>query len=44
LRERLEARGEDGIEEMLPRLVDVTLWPYLGDEAALHLATSGEGG
>jgi AcrR family transcriptional regulator len=43
LRERLEAHGVEGVEEMLPRLVDVTLWPYLGGEEELHLAASGEG-
>lgn len=43
LRERLEASGAEGIEEMAPRLVDVALRPYLGSEEALHLAASGEG-
>lgn len=40
LRERLEAEGAEGIEELLPRLVDVALRPYLGSEEALHLAAS----
>ncbi len=40
LRERLEAVGAEGIEEMLPRLVDVALRPYLGSDEALHLAVS----
>jgi AcrR family transcriptional regulator len=43
LRERLEAVGAEGIEEMLPRLVDVALRPYLGADEALHLAFSSEG-
>jgi AcrR family transcriptional regulator len=44
LRERLETGGAGGIEEMLPRLVDVALAPYLGSAEALHLvATAGEG-
>jgi AcrR family transcriptional regulator len=44
LRERLETEGAEGIEEMLPRLVDVALAPYLGAAEALHLvAGSGEG-
>lgn len=42
LRERLEATGAEEIREMLPRLVDVVLRPYLGSEEALHLAASGE--
>jgi AcrR family transcriptional regulator len=40
LRERLEATGAEGIEEMLPRLVDIALRPYLGSDEALHLAAS----
>jgi AcrR family transcriptional regulator len=42
LRERLEAVGTDGIEEMAPRLLDVALRPYLGSAEALHLAVSSE--
>jgi AcrR family transcriptional regulator len=37
LRERLETDGAEGIEEMLGRLVDVALTPYLGSAEALHL-------
>jgi AcrR family transcriptional regulator len=41
LRERLETDGAEGIEEMLPRLVDVALAPYLGSAEALHLVGAG---
>lgn len=44
LRERLETEGVDGIEEMLPRLVDVVLAPYLGSTEALHVVGTSEGG
>ncbi len=44
LRERLEAAGAEGIEEMLPRLVDVALGPYLGSVEALRLTAAGGGG
>src|ERR1700710_1608453 len=37
LREQLETVGAEGIEEMLPRLVDVALTPYLGSAEALHV-------
>jgi AcrR family transcriptional regulator len=43
LRERLETAGAEGIEEMLPRLVDVALAPYLGSAEALHLVGASEG-
>lgn len=44
LRERLETAGPEGIEEMLPRLLDVVLAPYLGSAEAPHLVgASGEG-
>jgi AcrR family transcriptional regulator len=42
LRERLETDGAAGIEEMLPRLVDVALAPYLGAAEALHLVAPSE--
>ena len=43
LREQLETVGAEGIEEMLPRLVDVALTPYLGSAEALHVvAPSGK--
>lgn len=44
LREQLETVGADGIEEMLPRLVDVALAPYLGSAEALHLVAAAEEG
>jgi AcrR family transcriptional regulator len=31
LRERLERGGEDGLEALYPKLVDIALAPYLGD-------------
>ncbi len=43
LRDRLEGGEADGIEAMLPELVDVALAPYLGPEEALALAGVGEG-
>jgi AcrR family transcriptional regulator len=44
LRERLEAVGSEGIDEMLPRLVDIALSPYLGSAEALRLSGAGAGG
>ena len=43
LREQLETSGADGVEELLPRLVDVVLDPYLGggEAARLSLARGG---
>lgn len=44
LREQLETAGTEGIEEMLPRLLDVVLAPYLDSAEALHLVgASGDG-
>lgn len=42
LRERLETAGADGIEEMLPRLVDVVLAPYMDSTEALRMAGTSE--
>jgi AcrR family transcriptional regulator len=39
LRERLE-QGEGGVEDLLPKLVDIALSPYLSDGGALPLATA----
>ncbi len=44
LRERLEVAGAAGIEEMLPRLADVVLGPYLGSAEALRLVAAGGDG
>jgi len=41
LRERLETTGVEGIEELLPRLVDVVLGPYLGGGDAVPLGLAG---
>ncbi|MCW2988197.1 MAG: transcriptional regulator, TetR family [Solirubrobacterales bacterium] len=44
LRERLESTGAEGIEELLSRLLDVVLGPYLGSAEALRLTVArGEG-
>lgn len=41
LRERLEASGVEGTGELLPRLVDVVLGPYLGGREAGRLSLAG---
>jgi AcrR family transcriptional regulator len=38
LREHLEVAGSEGIETMLPRLLDIALGPYLGSAEALRLS------
>lgn len=40
LREQLEAGGAESIEELLPRLLDIVLSPYLGEGEALRLAVA----
>lgn len=44
LRERLETGGAEGIDELLPRLLDFVLAPYLGEGEALRLAVAGGSG
>lgn len=44
LRDRLEVSGAEGIEAMLPELVDVALRPFLGPDEALRLAATPGGG
>lgn len=41
LRERLETAGPEGVGELLPRLVDVVLAPYLGSDEPGHLSLAG---
>jgi AcrR family transcriptional regulator len=41
LRERLETGGPEGVRELLPRLVDVVLAPYLGSGEAGRLSLAG---
>ncbi|MGC1166065.1 MAG: helix-turn-helix domain-containing protein [Solirubrobacterales bacterium] len=41
LRERLETEGGEGIDEMLPRLLDIALTPFLGSAEALRLGAAG---
>ncbi len=43
LRERLEAVGAEGIEELLPELAEVALHPYLEPGGERHLEAAGEG-
>jgi AcrR family transcriptional regulator len=43
LRERLEARGAEGVEQMLPALVDVALRSYLDPAEVLRIAGAEEG-
>lgn len=43
LREQLETRGAEGMEELLPRLVDVVLGPYLGGGEVPRLTVAGGG-
>jgi AcrR family transcriptional regulator len=40
LREQLETKGTDGIEEMLPRLVDIALRPYMDSTGAPSLSAA----
>lgn len=42
LRERLEAEGAEGVEEMLPELLDVAVRPYLGADEGPPLAIARE--
>jgi AcrR family transcriptional regulator len=41
LGERIEAEGADGVGELLPRLLDVVLSPYLGEESGM-LSAAGD--
>jgi AcrR family transcriptional regulator len=41
LRERLETRGAEAVEEMLPRLAEVVLGPYLGGPDGARLSVAG---
>lgn len=43
LQQRLGAGGSEGIEEMLPQLLDIALAPYLGPREALGLAGEARG-
>jgi AcrR family transcriptional regulator len=43
LRERLELGGGGGMEDLLPRMVDIALSPYLGDGALQPLPATGDG-
>jgi len=44
LHQRLQAGGGEGIEEMLPQLLDIALSPYLGPREALGLSSAARGG
>jgi AcrR family transcriptional regulator len=44
LHQRLQAGGGEGVEEMLPQLLDIALSPYLGPREALGLAGAARGG